>query len=216
MIVNCRMVKGLKILALVSVIVLLGAPSCEDEGSIEQRKEDELRTTRSLILQEFEADHPSVTDLAAHEAGARLKLADVSDYLKIIADTSLDAEFRKQAANLLQRIFITGDTRLNIHPAISEKEITLSDLISSALANNIHPILIGIEDVEMTPLVYHRGSGSYTGLMFFSLTLPTGSGMNTTSVKKKAEYFLLKEDKLFGSDTLKIWNVKLGRITEEK
>jgi hypothetical protein len=210
------MVKLFKILTFLSLIVFLGAPSCVDEGSIEQRNEDQIRTTRSLIRQEFESNDLSQTELAAFESSARQKLADFADFLKIIADTALDITVRQQAGEMATGIFISAGIPLHIYPSISEKEIRLSDLIKGLLDGNIRLNPFKTDSLEVMEVLHHTGQSEYLGSLTFNLIITDDSGFNRSSIRKITRYHLKKENKVFGTDTLHIWNARLGGIFEEK
>jgi hypothetical protein len=206
--------KFFKIFVAFCLMIFLGAPSCDDGSSAEQRNEEELKTARNLLRQDFIGEVLSQSELSAFEESAFQKLNDLDDYLKIISDPSLDSIIRLQAAEMILNLFTSGDDLLQIHPAINAKEIRLKDLIKRMLDNEVNLMTFRTDSHQVETYLHRTGRLEYTGKLSFTFHLQNDSVNRYPNSKRIIPYYLRKEDKIFGQDTLQIWNVRFSAISE--
>ena len=108
------MIKVYKISAIMFALIILCAPSCEDEQEMAKHEEAVLEATKNDIRSEFETDYLTESALFAYETAAKQKLSDFADYLHIMIDTSLDMSFRVKASEMLKNIFQSENVRLRL------------------------------------------------------------------------------------------------------
>jgi hypothetical protein len=181
-----------KILPLILIYFIVGAKSCDNNEQVtrmnEQKKDLQARDS---ISSAFEKDTLSGVSLRAFEVTAQLKLNDLADYLKIMNDSTAGKAFKEKAGNMADALFLPGKKA----PGFISGVIFDSVWVSRAL---------------------QRVSDSvYSGQLSFTIRLPHSikSKREIHPVKTKiVDIFTLKQEKIFGKDTVKVWNVLIGDI----
>jgi len=211
------MVKLLKILALISLIVCLGAPSCGDEQFSASRGENEIRISRESIMREFEADDLTDASLKAYQAAAMQKLSDFPDFIRMLIDTALDITFRKHAGELLKEIFISDSISVQITTEPIEKPWSVSNLIEDGLNNRVTIRAFSIDSVYVKEQPIRIGPSGYKGIIEGYQIFSSEPGIvdNKSSRLIHAEFFLTRSKKVFGSDTFLVWSASLGEISSK-
>jgi hypothetical protein len=210
------MKKIFNISAIIFVLFILCAPSCEDEQETAAREEAIIRETKNEIRKAFEADYLTETSLYAHETNAKQKINDVADCFQMLNDTTLETSFRKKAAEIIKSIFISESTMLALYPRKTEtNEATeVFMLINEGLENKINIPPFSVDSVNIHEPLHRIGNTTYAGSLWFNQKFNNTSLFDhgTNYVRRKAEIYLVKEIKIFGADTLNVWTVKLGEI----
>jgi hypothetical protein len=175
-----------------------------------------LAASKDSIRMAFASDHPDEDKLRAYEETARQKLSDFADYLKIVSDTSMNIKFREQAAEMVKRLFVNGDTDVrNWSKAYSEYDIsTLNELLSEGLSKGFslwfQPYMINV----ITPLSA-RDDSTYTGkLSFHQKCIPFDIQTSEVNISQMpgVDIYVIKIAKSFGDERLSIWEVYLGNF----
>lgn len=210
------MTKYLKISFYILVLFIIYAPSCVDEQEVANREEAILTETKNDIRAEFETDYLTEASLFAYETTAKQKLSDFVDYLHILADTSLDMSFRAKAGEMINGAFLSKNVSLQLALQKDEPdgEYNVYLLIKNGLENKLSLLPFSFDSIFVYEPLHRTGNTSYEGTLRFSqnFTLPNKPEQILNSISRNAGVYLIKEDKIFGTDTLKIWSVRLGEI----
>jgi hypothetical protein len=210
------MPKIFKISTIIFVLLVICAPSCEDEQETANREESILTATKNDIQEEFETEYLTETSLFAYEVAAKQKLSDFSDYLQIITDTSLDMSFRIKAGEMIKKTFQSENVslRLDKEEKETEPEFEVHLLIKDGLENKLKLPLFSVDSIIVHVPLHRIGNTTYSGILRFSqnFTDPSQPELIIKSVSRSTDVYVVKEDKIFGTDTLKIWSVRLGEI----
>ncbi len=210
------MTKYLKIAILILVIFVIYAPSCVDEDARAMRDDDILTEARNDVRVEFETDYLSEVSLFAYESTAKQKLSDFIDYLHILADTSLNMSFRLKAGEMIQSTFLSKNVNVQLcQPGDKQpKKLDIQKLVEKGLKNELSFRDFSIGTIHVMLPLQRAGDVVYKGSLSFSknFIIPDPSGQKSNSISNNADIFLIKEDKIFGTDTLRVWSVKLGEI----
>jgi hypothetical protein len=197
-------------------MVILCAPSCRDEMEGAGQEEILLRETRDEIRKEFETEYLTETSLFAYEAAAKQKLADVAGYIRVLADSSLDMSFRSKAGEMIEKIFLSGTTGLAIMDDMNKsgERIEVQNLIKEGLADALIPVPLYFEMIRIGQPLHRMNDTTYFGTLNFTQTFrdPSKPDQLLNSVSSNAEIFVIRENKSFGNETMKIWVVRLGEI----
>lgn len=209
-----RMNKILKILGLANVILLLCAPSCGDEQEMANREDSALIESRENIREEFETDYLTESSLAAYEVTAKQKLSDFADYLRIVTDTTIDRSFRQQAGEMISGIFISDSVLIQKMIGEDSKDLNVSQLIIDGLENKLAVPLFSLDSIRIHEPLHRTGNNAYAGTIRFSqnFIFHEQSQVIQSTISRLAGFYLLKEEKAFGTDTLNVWSVRLGDI----
>ena len=205
------------ILILVMIWLLCSSRTCtEDRNMTAANEAKALAASKDSIRMAFATDHPDKDKLRAYEETARQKLSDFADYLKIVSDTSMNIKFREQAAEMVKRLFVNGDTDVrNWAKGYSEYDIsTLNELLSKGLSKGfslwIRPDTINV----ITPLAA-RDDSTYTGtLSFHQKCIPFDIQTSEVNISQMpgVDIYVIKMLKSFGDESLSIWEVYLGNF----
>lgn len=210
------MSKYLKISIIVLALFTAYAPSCVDEEAVSKREEKALNETRNEIHNEFETDYLTETSLFAYETTAKQKLSDLAEYIHIIADSSLDMSFRKKAGDMIKNTFKSGNDTLRCveQQKGKTKEFKVHLLIKKGLENKLPQQTYTFDSIGIYEQLHRINNRTYCGVLRFSqnFTDPAAPEKIINSIRRNTDFWVIKEDKVFGTDTLKIWNVRLGDI----
>ena len=210
------MTKYLKISIIILVLFVIYAPSCVDEQAMANREEAILVEAKNNIRAEFETDYLTEASLFAYETTAKQKLSDFSDYLHVLTDTSLDMSFRIKAGEMIKSIFLSENVLLQLAQQKDKPsgEYNVHLLIKNGLENKLSLPPFSFNSIVVYEPLHRTGNTNYSGILKFSqiFTDPSQPGQESNAVTRDADIYLLKKDKIFGADTLKIWSVRLGEI----
>jgi hypothetical protein len=192
----------------VAIAVALSACASisNDETSVRRVSIEEQKG--GAIESQFTSDEPSAAHLRAFERRAMEKLKDFGDYLAIISDQSYEAEFRQKALVQARRMFIDhSNIRLSINTG-QKIDIFLAELQEHPLTARVIISDIAIGDpLKETIAALYEGS-----LLFNFKILENESGSTGDKSQMKAEFFLMKTPKLFGTTQKIVWEIFLGDI----
>jgi predicted transposase YbfD/YdcC len=210
------MTKIFKISTIIFVLLVICAPSCEDEKETANREEAILTATKNDVREEFATEYLTEASLFAYEVTAKQKLSDFADYLQIMTDTSLDMSFRIKAGEMIKKTFQSENVslRLDKEEKESEPEFEVHRLIKDGLENKLKLPLFSVDSIIIHEPLHRIGNTTYSGILRFSqnFTDPFQPGIIINSIRRCTDVYVVKEDKIFGTDTLKIWSVRLGEI----
>ncbi len=210
------MTKLFKISTIIFVLFVLCAPSCEDEQESANREEAILTEAKKNILKEFETDYLDEASLFAYEVTAKQKLSDFSDYLHMMMDTSLEMSFRIKAGEMIKKTFQSENVslRLDKEEKKTRPEFEVHLLIKDGLENKLKLPPFSVDSIIVHEPLHRIGNTTYSGILRFSqnFTDPSQPGLIINSIRRNTDVYVVKEDKIFGADTLKIWSVRLGEI----
>jgi hypothetical protein len=205
------------ILIPILIFFVCGAGTCTEENNWKEAREERLiAATKDSIRLAFETDYLKDDQIMAYEETAKQKLSDFADYLKIVSDTSLGIVFRRQAAQMAEKIFIHGNIYLRewnkAYPG--NPPDSLNELIRYSLSYGIS-LWIKPEQIKvMTPLTL-RNDSTYAGVLsFIQQCLPVYNREPGLAVagRRVIEIIALKRIKTFGKEQLSIWTLYLGDI----
>ena len=197
--------------------LLCSSRTCTEDRTMSSVKEtNALAAARDSIRMAFATDHPDEELLRAYEETAGQKLADFADYLKIVSDTSLDIKFREQAAEMVRRLFVSGDAEVrNWAKAYSENDIqTLNELLEKGLSKGFN-FWIQPKQVIVTVPLAPRDDSTYAGrLSFYRKCVPFNDHESPSRILPitSIDIYVIKRVKSFGDENLAVWEVYMGNI----
>lgn len=196
----------------------LSSKSCgSGEKEEATNRKAEIAKTRVSIKNEFESDDLSRKSLKGFEAKAKQDLVDFSDYLNICSDNQLDSSFRNQARQMILDLFISDSVRISglLINGQDKKIIPLVELLNFKTAGDIASMDFKFDDIKVTESLHRTDEYNYKGRLSFSRQVKafTASDSSTYSAARmEAEIIVSKVDKVFGTDTLRVWGMFLGEI----
>jgi len=192
--------KFLKILSALILLFILGAPSCENEEDTNRREYKRLEREIRQIYSDLESIDFTDSVLLIYQTSAQEKLMDMVDYYQILSDTSMDSSIRIKAAELLLHQFKSRDDQ--------EQSI---DLLLQNLKNNDHPLTSSTFDSIQLKQALQKKNEYYQGRFSFQQKWEE-SPYEYNIAYRNIDFYLLKEEKIFGTDTLNIWDIRFGDI----
>jgi hypothetical protein len=205
--------KIFKILSFVILAWMLCAPSCEDEQETTKREENELSNSIDSIRLEFESGLLTEASLVAYEAAALQKLSDFTDYLQIVSDPKRDRAFREKASEMIKGIFVSDSVKFQLLPGKNAKEINVSELLNDCLSNELSDFQYRLDSVYIQQPLQRTGTGTYSGIIAAGQMAENAlSKIENPLITYTVAAFLTRNTKVFGTDTLKVWEVRLGEI----
>ncbi|HNY03807.1 MAG TPA: hypothetical protein PKG48_14520 [Bacteroidales bacterium] len=206
----------LYIAALFLFWLLASGKSCDNEERVSSEIRQRAVSAETDSLRKiFGADTLSPEALSAFEESARLRLSDLFDYLHVLNDTVAPEPFRKKAAEMIGSLVISTNTTLVLpdRQGPGTHTLTLDRLMSRDLPETAMLMNREISGIRVARHLHRQNDTIYAGQLAFCLT-PTGISEETSEAVPTARgsmnYRLLKHNKIFGSDTLMIWEVQLG------
>lgn len=205
-----------QISALILLYLFITAKSCDNqEQDDETRNQTRITLSRDSIKSTFESDSLSTSSLRAFEVTAKIKLSDFSDYLIILNDTSVAERFREKAREMIRELFISENSvlRCTNPDNLGKREIPIKYLLQSgkkapAMFGKIIP-----DSIRVKKILQQTDDSISIGELSYSY-IPAGQKF-TKNLKPEIaggtiDFLVVKHEKKFGKDTLKIWDVFLG------
>jgi hypothetical protein len=205
------------IFILTLIWIICGARSCNENDSLkEQREKNLLSASKDSIKQVSEIDSPTDQNLKGYETTAILKLQDFADYLKIVSDSSMDLTFRKQAAEMAGKIFISGeiDTR-NLSKFYQRQDLTTFNKLLENLLEQGSSCWIQPEQIDVLKPLTMENDSTFKGRLSFTYKCIPFEKLNSAqgkSGKLKIDIYAVKKIKSFGKEQFRVWEVNLGDI----
>lgn len=182
----------IKILPLILVYFIVSAKSCNNNDQVTgEIAQNQAQKIRDSITSMFEMDTLNQASLRAYEATARLKLNDLADYLRIMNDSTAGKAFKDKAREMAVALFVYGKKAPDNFSGVVFDSVSVSK---------------GLQRFSDTV---------YSGQLSVKVQWPYNAGVKGKihPVKiRTVEIFALKQEKIFGKDTIKVWNVLLGDI----
>lgn len=209
-----------RISGLFILYLLLCSKGCDDrEAKTQQKETAALEFTQDSVLAKFQSDILPEVSLRAFEENAKQKLVDFADYFSIMCDTSLDSSFRKQAEKMIKDMFYRDDLQLELTlPGKQEMfEITLEKLLNMNFLSKYNKSELTFDSIYVSEFLHMDKTARYTGKLTFRQGFKALTGKDLISIKpirKNVSVFVTKYPKPFGKDTMKVWEVFLGEITD--
>lgn len=194
--------KAACILLLILLYLLFTAKSCDnEEQSDAARDEARAKASQDSIAAVFESDTLSEEALSAFEETAGLKIYDLAEYLKILADSNTEEGFKVKVEGMIREMFLPENGNMNYSNAgIKKLNLQTGVVIDSV---NIQKSLQPVND------------SLYSGQLqcFLRRSHPLNHDERSLKVENRViEIFVAKREKNFGNNTLKVWTVLLGEI----
>lgn len=145
----------------------------------------------------------SARETAAYEAKAESKVAELYSYLELLTDPKGNAQIKQQAAESADKIFIYNTLTANIFDS-KTPNVTVAALLQSAKAQKAK-CTFKIQNIAIEPL--SESTAKKEWLLTYTL-IKNGSKLNISQL-----FYIVQEDKKFGSTTKKVTNTYLGAIT---
>jgi hypothetical protein len=183
--------RTVKIFALILLYFLSCGKSCDNEGKFDaQREQVKITAETDSLRSAFGTDTLSASSLMAYFETAKQEFYDFNDYLHIVADTSVAGPFRDKAREMIHNLFITDAEPAKI----------------------ISPF--GLDSVGIKEAFQRINDSVYEGRLAYSFRTLQRSGKNIISSNETGTItvYLVKRDKNFGKEKLRVWNVFLGKI----
>jgi hypothetical protein len=209
------MKRSLYILILAIIYLLLSARSCVDDSARLTWEEQQAELSRDSIRGEFEAGHLTEEARYASSVKAIQELSDLSDYLEIYSDKSLDSTFRKKAGDMIKRIFISEQARLSFGQAKNKKmkAVSLDEFFKTGFGKDLKKAGVIFDSIRVQQPLQKSGESTYSGKLAAFQTIifyPLNDSIYSSSKPIIVNFISSKQAKIIGKDTLKVWEVKLG------
>jgi hypothetical protein len=204
----------------ISVLILIYFLNCSKSCSNMEDREQEQRDQRVAAVKDsirsaLQADSLTGASLKAYQTAGRQKFSDFCDYLAIIADTGLAGPFRDQAAEMTGTLFCSPKVELVFSATTDDpgKKITVDQLKQPG--TKIRDLLRGFRTDSLRngkPLARINDS-TYAGSLSFLTAGPAGVKNNRASASTGSiEILVLRKSKTIGKETLRVWDVFLGKM----
>jgi len=203
--------------ALILLYILFTAKSCESDE--QSRAQEEARTVaaKDSIAGAFTTDSLGNSALRAFEATAMAKIYDFGDYLKILSDTAAGGVFKAKACEMIGKLFISREVHINLSFRKGEcVNETLNKQMQNTGFKNID-ISRGIifDSVAVSQKLQKHNDTLYEGKLRCRIHCPQSTLAGNVvfcSKDKIIHFFLVKREKTFGNNSLKVWSVLMGDV----
>jgi hypothetical protein len=145
----------------------------------------------------------SAKETAAYEAKAESKVAEFYSYLELLTDPKGTAEIKDQATESANKLFITNTLTNNIFEP-KAASVSVAVLLESAKGQKAkNPCTV--ESLSIEPVSETTRKKEW----YITYTLKK----NNTTLNISQLFYIIQEDKKFGTTTKKVTNTYLGAIT---
>ncbi len=212
------MKRFLKISAIILVYFIVCANGCNGPGETAASGElERTKSARDSISELTSFDSLPAAVLSGYEMAAINRLSDFSDYLRVFSDTSTGSVFRKKAGEMICGLFIAPDVSINLSYSPGNNENTISPMDFLRPGFETEGLAGGMKFADIkTAMPFRRENDTLcSGRLVFSIGQPQanqGSMAASGSMNRMADIYAVRHRKIFGRDTLKVWEVYLGEI----
>ena len=201
---------------LVLLYILFTAKSCENRQQANEAGEHaRMISMRDSIRLALEPETLSDASAKAFEAIAIIKFSDFSDYLEIFHDTSNDPAFRQKTREMILHQFISENSELELstmgNPAGTS--IAIKQLLLPVRENQEVFWKISTDSIRLSKPLVQTNDSVYTGKVSFAYITRWSNTIREENPKLfhgTEDIMLIRQNKIFGNDTLKTWNLYLG------
>jgi hypothetical protein len=211
------MKKLLNILMIILIYLSFCGKSCTDEDVKTTWQTKQAEMAKDTIRVEFESDYLTEEARYAAEASALQKLNDLADYTEIFSDQSLDTAFREKAGEMIRKIFISEDVRLSFGQMKNKKMkyVSLDEFLKKGFGDKIRKTEIIFDTIRVLEPLQKSDESTYSGKLaaFQTIVLYHTTDSIISSSKPITIHFISsKQNKIIGTDTLRVWEVSLGGL----
>jgi len=205
----------LRIPVLLLVYCLLTAKSCSNEEERRAAWEQErVVAVRDSLRAAFDSDSLAELSRRAYEGSAVQKLSDLSDYLNILSDTTLDPAFRQKTTDMAHGLFISDTVLLKSGAGekIRERISPVAAFSGEIAAMNSYIF----DSVRVVKRLTRVNDSTYAGQLSFlerGPDEPHGTLKSSRGLIWFIDIYAARRVTILGSDTLRTWKVLLGRIS---
>ncbi len=204
--------------ALLLIYLLTTAKSCDHQEQFDESVDQfNVKRAQDSIKSIFESDTLSMVSLHAFEATAKIRFADFSDYLVIAEDTSAAETFREKAKKMIRGLFISENSviRCKNPDNHGSEEIPILQLLKEGKEPRTYFERIIKDSIRIKDPLKMAGDSNYIGKLSFSFVAPrqkTSKNLKQPIGGGTIDFLVTRHEKMFGKDTLIIWDVFLGSI----
>lgn len=200
---------------LILLYILFTAKSCASDEQSLAREEALTAAEQDSITGAFTSDSLGNSALRAFEATAMSKVYDFGDYLKILADTAAGDVFKAKAGEMIGKLFISREVHINLSCGAGGKlnEKLNGQMQNAGFKNTEISREVIFDSVTISQKLQHLNDTLYEGKLGCMIHYPISTqagNMVFCSKDKIIHFFLVKREKTFGNNSLKVWSVLLG------
>ena len=208
--------KFIFILAAILCYITLSSKSCSDRQQDDNlSQEEKLIHEKTNIRNEFESEFLPEKSLTAFEYKAKQKLIDLSDYLNILSDGSIDSSFKEQSKVMALNLFVS-DT-ISIRNCLTNdtdfRKVSIKNFVKGSTFAGSKKIIF--DSIHVTEQLHITSDHIYQGRLAFLRRMKYSSAKDTLwspPTSLQAEFFVSKINKSIGADTLHVWHISFGTI----
>ncbi len=212
--------KFIHIAVLFCIYIVLCGKSCREDGSSALFQEKEIQAEKEFIRDEFEADWLDEASRHAYELAAIQKLGDLADYMNVLGDRSLDQAFREKAGEMTLGLFASGDATVweGSGQEGEQKALTVNKMVQEGHRNESLLSGVRFDSVMVLKPLQQSGHGQYRGSLagYRRVAIHTGTDTVQEIQPVEVEVLVNRIEKVFGPDTLDVWEVFLGNLSTRK
>ena len=205
------------ILTFAFLYILLCSKSCNQREDLEAAREKSgVESSIKSITAHFTTDTLSRETLNGFEETAKIKVADFFDYLNILSDTSTAAGFQSRIRKIIPDLFGSTDCKITYNSSEKIKgeavKIRIGQLVDSTSVFPTYIKQLRPDSLWITKYLQAIDDSTYSGQLGFLLRPVVQDKMNKSNkmFNGTVEYKVLKREKEFGGEKLKVWNIFLG------
>jgi len=211
------MKKLLNIVMIILIYLIFCGKSCEDDSAPAPSQQKQVELARDTIQREFEADYLSEEARHAAEINAMQKLHDLADYVEVFSDQSLDSAFREKAGEMIGEMFISEIVRLSFGQMKNNKmkSVSLGEFLKTGFGDDIRKTKVIFDTIRVLEPLQKSDGSTYSGKLAASQTIvlyPSADSIISSSKPITIHFISSKQNKIIGTDTLKVWKVSLGNF----
>ncbi|WPP53042.1 hypothetical protein [Catalinimonas niigatensis] len=196
----------LPLLLVLGLLFFAACASTHRERMLEEIADAPLAEMESEALEaQFKAERLSDDELKAFESRAIQKLEDFSDYVNLLADSTLDSVFRQQAVRQALLLFVNEETEIRM---FTDKEKVGSFLQSFGKEQQTSEGYV-IQGIQVQSPLQPAADRTYQGALSFHQQL---AAHNEAAVSRQAHILLRKVRKSFGEREEWVWEVLIAGI----
>lgn len=208
--------KFIFIITAILCYITLSSKSCSDRQQGDNiSQEEKLIQEKTDIRNEFESEFLPEKSLTAFESKAKQKLIDLSDYLNILSDGSIDSSFKEQSKVMALNLFVSDTISISncLTNVLDFRKESIKNFIKNTTSTGSKEIVL--DSIRVIKQLHFTADNCYKGRLTFVRRMRNRSAKDSiwsAPISLQTEFIVSKIKKSFGTDTLQVWNLSLGTI----
>jgi hypothetical protein len=210
-----------KTLLLLCALLVLRADSCESEQEAAEKRQMEMRAQIGAIEGQLSSDVLTAAAQSVYERKAIQALEDFAEYISILGDKSINANFSEAAQALLRGLDYEHQLNVELPTIVSGQLTTVPvDQFTTTIAGlPFDALRLSVDSVVILSALENTSETSYRGTLQYTRRwhgIHAGDTLTFDRATEQREFYVAKVGKALPTDSSRTWELLLGSMANSR